>query len=434
MESANNFENVFSQFEKAHQDSPEWLKAKRKSSHEHFLKLGLPTLKNEKWKYTNLSSLGKTDWAWDSESKLSSIPNLESFLLKDVYQVILIDGELQKPKGLPKEVQILPLKDFLSQDPETADKLLSKSQEQSDHGVSLLNDTLLDRGVFIKVPYGFKVEKPIHLSQVYSSKSSKKMYCVRNFISLSENSEAHVIESICNTGKAEDLSFINSMTDFFLEKSSTASYIKMQSQDSQNYYLGHTKIYQKENSRSLAYFELGQSKVSREDISIHLEEEHAESQAFGLFHTQNKHHVDYSLSIHHSASHTKSQQLFKGVADDESRGIFNATIKVDKDLKKINAHQLSRNLLLSSKAEIDAKPQLEIDSDDVKCAHGAAIGKLRPDEIFYLQTRGISKSKAEKMLVDAFIEEVLYKIENSELQKSIVELRKLIKAERRLPQ
>jgi len=414
----NNFEQAFRNFEQHKSVSPEWVGDLRKTAKDAFLKTGLPTLRDENWKYTSLRSLADKFFTW-TPSPLESVPAFaRKLFIPNASNLVFIDGKLIKNQELPRDLKISSLEEAFTKYADKFRESFSLTSSVCQNSMTQLNDAFLRDGCFIEVPAQAKVSTTLHILNILSSTDSLSSF-PRHILYLNKHSEISVIETIVSQNTDTPAFFTNSLTDIILNEHAQISYAKFQRRNSKHTYLGNTRFFHKSDSRAYCFFDIGHSALSREEISVKLSGERAESRIRGIFHTREQQHVDYFVSVDHAASYTKSRQLFKGVAEDQSRGVFNAHIRVREGLRKIDAHQLTKNLLLGSEAEIDARPHLEIDSDDVKCAHGAAVGRLRPDEVFYLQARGMTRAKAEKMLSTAFTEEVVLDIKDEHFRKQI---------------
>ncbi len=418
METLNTFDKAFKSFSKIKKPSPLWVEELRKSCKARYLETGLPSLRDENWKYTSLRNLSKNAFDWDSS--LESPPsNYRQFFVENACNVVLVNGHLNENKQLPQHVSLCTLEEAFQTFPDLIKESLSARYRKN--AFTDLNNAFLSKGIFVHVPISACVEKALHIIHFITGHKSSRSIHARNLIYIGKNAQLSLMETIVYIdGDSKSTStFTNTITDMILCEDARMSYSKFQKMDSTHFYMGHTRLYQKARSKSFCFFELGQADLAREGVHAHLAEDASETHLNGVFHTRKNEQVDFSVFIDHAASYTKSRQYFKGVAEDQSRGVFNAHIKVAEGLHKIDAHQLTKNLLLGAEAEIDAKPHLEIESDDVKCAHGAAIGRMREDEVFYLQTRGIPRSKAENILSNAFTEELVMEIADETLRFNI---------------
>lgn len=418
------FEKLKETFDVSRQNDTEWVLKIRKEAYARFQKTGLPDVKDENWKYTSLRNLRQS--SYDSSGRDDSLPKnkFERFFIQDADHVVFLNEHLIYKDESASYVQTLSniVQDNKSESRSSYEKIRDILKTNSSiHTNSLidLNEAFFSKGCFIEIE---KLEKPrsLHVLHLFTKSESQAIF-TRNLFHIHEGSKINIIESFIDVDLQFNKNlFINALSDFVLNKDAQCTYSKFQQGSKETTYLGHVRVDQRKDSHFYGFSHLSSSDLSRESLCIKLAEERAESYVRGIFHTKEKQHVDYSVFMTHAASYTKSRQLFKGVGEDASRGVFNAHIKVLPGLKKIDAHQVTKNLLLGANAEIDARPHLEIDSDDVKCAHGAAVGRLRADEVFYLEARGIPRPKAEKILSAAFTEEVILDIPDEEYRNLLV--------------
>jgi Fe-S cluster assembly protein SufD len=424
MDSVNAFEKALQSFKTHYADSPEWVREFRKSAEQTFVQNGLPTTQDESWKYTNLRSLRQGIFEWKASSEATISEFAKRFFLPDSCRAVFKEGNLVYTEAIPKGVIFCSLKEAFEKYADKVKEVLQTLASVHQNALTHLNEAFLAEGCFLYIPSGVKFSKILHFINLNTQGSQTLASFPRKLIYLESEAELALIESVVTAVEEDsaDASFINSISDIVLNRNAQCSYAKIQRGLTKNIYISHTRYFQKEGSKSYSFFDLAHTPLSREGVCVKLVGERAEARVRGVFHTQDQELVDYNVSMDHAASYTKSRQLFKGVAEDRSRGVFNAHIRVREGLRKIDAHQVTKNLLLGSEAEIDARPHLEIDSDDVKCAHGAAVGRLRPDEIFYLQSRGMTREKAEKILSVAFTEEVLLDIQDEVFRNQILHL------------
>ncbi len=419
--SAKPFEQAFDSFARSNSGSSQWMTALHQSSKENFLAQGLPTLKDEEWKYISLRPLQQNSFRWMEPSSEPLKEFLQDLHIPDAHTIVMVDGHVQVATLSGLNFEILPLGKALAQNSDLLAKLLKNADSTHSNAFTTLNQAFLKEGCCILLKSGEKVTKNVHLLNIINGSADPRACFTRNLIHLEKNAELNLIETVVSADHASsDLVFCNTVTDLILEEGAQISYKKFQRQGNAHIYTGHTRCYQQRASHVNAFFDTCGGGLSHEGISVKLVGEQAEAKLRGLFHTHDREHTSYSVFVEHAASYTKSYQLFKGVAEGHSRGVFNAQIEVREGLKQINARQLTKNLLLGKDAEIDAKPTLLIDSDDVKCSHGAAIGRLRNDEIFYLEARGIPKLKAEAILSAAFTHEVLLDIKDEKAKDEIL--------------
>lgn len=367
-----------------------------------FIEIGMPSKKSEPWKYTNIGQALETGFL-TNPPKDFDLP-LES---RDS-RIVLINGYFSKQHSiLPKDIEVL-------------EKSANYSNLDTDDSFELLNLGLAPITLEIKISKNFQSKTPIEILHTTTKVAQGCVVSPRVKINVEKFSKVHVLENF----KGLELSnyFTNSLTEIILAEGSTVEYVKLANESLAAIHIGKVKAFCEKDSKFNGFtFSLG-GKITRNNIEITLLKEGAEASANGVFAISQDQICDNFSVIDHKVPQTNSNQLFKGILDDESHGIFTGKIRVNPDAQKINSQQVSKNLLLSKKAHVNARPILEIYADDVKCSHGAAIGQLDPDEIFYLETRGIQKNKAQRMLCNAFALEGIDLIESSEIKNILTEL------------
>lgn len=381
MNSHSYYKDLFTNFK---EDKLKDLNKYREQSKKDFLKTGLPSQKNDSWRYSRVRELNATPLSYET-----SLHEVEG------------DNELIKQNMIAlNSVEFIKTINIFN------------SVEQSP--ISALNSAMINDVIFIVVKNN---NKPL-IKLNYGSKGSKDKNKIavnssRVVIKIEENCEATIFENLVGNNN----SLLTSVTDIVLEKGARLNYCKTTNSPNlldNSFYLGSTRIHQAANSNLSSFFKFSGGSHAREEINAQMVEEHAETDLRGCFHAKDKELFEYHIDVNHRASNTKSRQFFKAIAQDTSRGVFCGSINVDEGLAKVDSQQLSQNLLLGNKSDINVKPQLNINSDDVKCSHGAAIGQMREDEIFYFESRGIPREIAKNILNEAFCAEVLLGITNKD--------------------
>lgn len=381
-----------------------WLQELRQAAKNNLVANGLPHQRLEDWKYTDISILNEQEFTANMSSGTSSIIE-HQLLSEDFYHVVFIDGQLQPlTQSLPQGVTIAAVSDNLD--------CLANQSKDFKPGIGALNTLFLNQGVVINVADNCKIDKPIHL---FYLNQQAEMQHIRNIITIGLGSECEFIESfVSDNNKSYLTTVVNEIT---CKTNSHTKLTKLQQEANQCYHIAEINVTQDADSNfTYQGFDLG-SKLARHDVTSDLNGSGAQCNLYGLFMLNNRQHIDNHTCVNHNQPHTYSDEYFKGIADGRSRGVFNGKVVVKPQAQKIDAQQQSRNILLSDKAEIDTKPQLEIYADDVKCSHGATVGNLDEDSIFYLQSRGISEPLAKTILTFGFAEEVINKLNNVTLKK-----------------
>ena len=403
-----------------------WLKQKREEALSRFAVMGFPKVGQETWKYTNVSSLEKKPFQLTPEQQnIINIEQLLPFLLADDWpRIVFVDGffkpELSKLSTLPEKIIVTSLAQVLKKDPKLVQDYLGHLSGEIQHGFAALNMALMTDGAYIHLGKNSNIEQPIHLIFIATGAQEGQAHTLRNMIIAEENSCASIIEHYI--GLNNNSYFTNTISEIFSHNKTQLTHCKLQQESEQAFHIGTTQVKQSLDSHFNSFvFSFG-GRLVRSDTNVALAEENTHSNLTGLFLTRNKQHMDFHTCIDHKQPRGKSREFYKGILTDQSRGVFNGKVIVHKDAQKTDADQHSKNLLLSRMAEIDTKPELEIYADDVKCCHGATVGQLDEDALFYLRARGIDRATAINMLVYAFASEMIGLIKAPLLQNYLQQL------------
>jgi Fe-S cluster assembly protein SufD len=385
-----------------------WLKNARVRAIEQFAELGFPTTKNENWKYTSLTSLGGRGLqpSMPGEARvdcLAAIANLK--LDNDAHLLVFVDGhfseKLSARNALPNGVILSDLNATLATHPEQLARFFGETKFAT--GVGALNGALFGDGYVLIVPDRTEIEVAIH---VLFLQTARDTICnVRNIIIAESGSRARVIEHFATLG---DFAYFNNIsTEISTARDSRIEHLKLQQESTAASHIADIRATQAQASEFASYsFALG-GLLSRNDIATYFDGEHGHCTMNGLYLTQGKQIVDHHTRVDHAKPRCVSREFYKGILDGTSRAVFNGKVIVHKDAQQTDASQSNRNLLLSDNAEVDTKPELEIYADDVKCAHGATVGQLDMNQLFYLRSRGIDEAAARTLLIFAFAEDLV---------------------------
>ena len=362
----------------------------------YFLNNGIPTNKDEEWKYTSLKQLVSNDFSIEAKGEEISQDELDKSTLKTKNQIIFLNGEMVKKP----EIDGVLITSYTDKNPSFEDAFTALNAAYANNG------------------YRIHVEKNVHLKDsievIFLSKNTTNNFIqYRNRIDLNENSSIKIIEHFKCLDK--NLCFTNSLTSINLEKNSNIEFNKLQNHNDFQIVVDNTIINQDEKSFSTINTLLLGGKFTRNNLSFYQNGEHCESNMNGVVILNNNEFGDNHTYVDHKNANCESNELYKGVYLDKSKGVFNGKIMVRPDAQKINAFQANNNLLLSENSSINSKPQLEIYADDVKCSHGCTIGQLDDDALFYMRTRGINKEDAKTILTFAFASEAIEKLTIDEL-------------------
>jgi len=404
-------------------DSP--LHDLRSTAIKSFEDKGFPTKKDEAWKYTSLKSLLKEDYSlFPKHEDNIEFKQVKKYFLHeiDTYKIVFVDGVYNS---------------FLSET--THDKLdacllssaLSKKKYEpvietyfnkiaNNDSLASLNTAFAKEGAYIHVPKHVEADKPIEIINFATGNEAATLLQPRNLIIVGENAHVQIIER--HQSLSENAVFTNVVTEIFAEKRAHVDYYKIQNDKEQASLVDHTYLRQERDTVCNVHtFSFG-GKLTRNNLNFYQKGEHCNSVLKGITILEEKQHVDHNTLVHHISPNCESHQDYKGIFDDSSTGVFNGKVLVDREAQKIDAFQQNNNILISDKSTINAKPQLEIFADDVKCSHGCTIGQLDADAMFYLRSRGIGQKEARALLMYAFANNVLESVKIPELKKRINKL------------
>lgn len=405
-------------------DNPRW-KMLRQQAEEQFAQNGLPGRKEEDWKYTSLWQLGQEQFKHRvSQPGHADIYELQ--LVKNAYRLVIVDGRVDLTASdidaLPAGLTITPL----SQSIDRASDHLNQQISIEKPGFNALNTLLMNEGIFIEVAANTQIEKPIELIVVHTGHTPYYAIHLRNLIVLGENSQATFFETYAGHDEANGLTDV--ITEVSLAKNAELFHYKLQRESLNHYHVATLAAKQASNSKwHNTNISLG-GKLVRNDVHSQLLGEQSHVTMNGLYLVTGEQHVDNHTRIDHVVPNTTSEEVYKGVLDQQSRAVFNGKVVVHKDAQKTDANQSNHNLLLSRGCEIDTKPEMEIYADDVKCGHGSAVGQINEDQLFFLRARGLDEVSARSLLTFAFAVDVIERISNQELKQSIIKI-----IEKRLP-
>lgn len=385
--------------------------ATRRAAISRFAELGFPTPHNEEWKYTNIAPLLKHKFKLSQEPVQVAKTAIAEFLFDDLPQnrLVFVNGrfvkELSHVDARVKGLVLESLANALQRGDERTHKYLAQHASYENEAFVALNTAFADDGAFIRVPRHIVLDEPIHLLHISDASKVSFLAHPRNLFIIGEGSQVQIIESYHHL--ARQAYFNNVVTEMVMEENAIVDHVRIQNESRQAYHVAAREVYQEKGSvYSSVSIDLGGALV-RNNFNLRLQAENCEGNLFGFYMAAGQQLVDNHTLIDHAMPHCNSKEHYKGILDDKAHGVFNGKVMVRPDAQKTNAYQSNQCLLLSNEATINAKPQLEIFADDVKCSHGAAIGQLDEDAAFYLRSRGIGEAEANAMLQHAYASEVL---------------------------
>ncbi|MFT4673859.1 MAG: Fe-S cluster assembly protein SufD [Patiriisocius sp.] len=387
---------------------------------------GFPSKKEEAWKYTSLNALLKKDYSiFPKNDTAIEFKDVRKYFLNDIdtYKVVFIDGVYNSylSQITHDVIDVCLMSSALNKSKYSSIIETYFNKAANSDGLTSLNTAFAKEGAYIRIGKHKEAQKPIEIINFATGTEAATMLQPRNLIIVEENAHVQIIERHQSLNKNEVLT--NSVTEIFLEKRANVDYYKIQNDTQNASLIDSTFINQeRESICSVHTFSFG-GKMTRNNLSFKQVGERCDSILNGVTIIEDKQHVDHNTLVHHIAENCESHQDYKGIFDDSATGVFNGKVYVEKEAQKLDAFQKNNNILISNKATINAKPQLEIFADDVKCSHGCTIGQLDEDALFYLRSRGIAKKEARALLMYAFANTVLESVKIPELK---VRINKLI--------
>jgi Fe-S cluster assembly protein SufD len=389
-----------------------WLDEVREQALTHFLEQGFPTVRREEWKYTNVSAVERQAFMPANQVKngLTS-KDIQAFTFQELpaHRLVFVNGvyasSLSAVDGLPAGVTVMSLVEATARHPDRIEPVLGRLAPVASHPFAALNSAFLNDGAYVHLARGAVVEKPIHFIFVSTDAADSLLVQPRNLLIAEENSQATLIEHYVALGDASYLT--NAVTEMQTQANAAVEHYRVQQESLKAYHVGGLYVQQRRDSRFTSHaIDLGALLV-RNDLHNRLGEEGAECHLNGLYIANGRQHVDNHTIINHAMPHCTSREFYKGILDGRARAVFNGRVVVHPDAQQSDAEQMNNNLLLSEHAEVDTKPELEIYADDVKCSHGATVGQLDPEALFYLRSRAMDESAARDLLTYAFANDVL---------------------------
>lgn len=413
----NGMESLVAQFSQAAPSAqPKWLAPVRQAGITSFAEQGFPTVNDEDWRFTNIAPITKLNFHRAAEAAVNGAESaaLDTAVFTHLpgNRLVFVNGyfsaKLSRLNSVSGDVRIENLSAALAKDSARVEKFLGKYAHTANNAFAALNQAMFTDGAFIFVPQGVAVTEPVQLVHISSAKQSGDTILPRNLIVAEANSKLTVVESYLSTGNAAY--FTNAVTEIFAGDNAAVEHIKLQDESPDAYHVATIAgEFGRASNVNVHSFALG-AKLSRNNIRTKLAGEGLECILNGLYLTRNEQLADHHMVVEHAQPHCASHEYFNGILDDKSKGVFHGRIYVHPIAQKTDAKQTNKNLLLSDDASADTKPQLEIYADDVKCTHGATIGQLNKESIFYLRARGIGEDMARQMLIHAFAGEIIERI------------------------
>lgn len=384
---------------------------------------GFPKPKSEAYKYTNISKIMKEVV---ENSKLNELSNLtkevvQDYFVKDIEanHLVFINGQYKVNYSIivsnEKDICIESFEQYSEKNADELQKIFGQLASVEKDALTALNTVFFSDGLIIEITNKTQIEQPIICYHINDANTHSISVFPRTIYKIGKNSKASFVHLYHTLG--ENKSLVNEVNEIIVEKNAHCHYCKIQNDKINSYAIGETKVHQSNNSAFFAYTFTLEGAVIRNNLNIDVNGQRAETNMYGLYLLKGKTHVDNNTTVDHIQPNSYSNELYKGVMDEKSRGVFNGKIYVRRAAQKTNAFQSNKNILLTDSAIINTKPQLEIWANDVKCSHGCTIGQLDEEAIFYLRSRGIGEQKARIMILNAFFFDIIEKIEFNWLKK-----------------
>ncbi len=393
--------------------APAWLQARREQGRERWLASHKPTRKTEDWKYTSLLPLER-EFLAAQPTEAGFVPALDALPALGGQRLVFIDGALQENTiELPAGVSLVRFADATDEQAQQIQQHLGSAIRDDKHLFANLNDATLADGLWLHVAADANLSEPLHLVYLTSEREPAFTVNHRLLVVLEDNARANIVEHFAGDSAA---AFTNSISEFVLGAGSKLTHCRLQLEQGGAMHIGgvHARL-DRDSHLDSFHLALG-SDLKRIDLVVDHAGPGAHCDLNGIYLLRNKEHVDYHSTIEHAVPHCTTDEVFRGIIGDEASAVFNGRIHIHPDAQKTRAELSNKNLLTSTSAEINTKPELEIYADDVQCAHGATVAQLDEGMLHYLRTRGVSRDEAEVMLSYGFINELVEGLENEALK------------------
>ncbi len=415
--------NLLQQFSeqqsKRAEQEPLWLTDIREQAQQNFQQLGLPHRKVENWKYTNVSKLVGKGFQVAAINAMDSI-DITPYMISDLdcYRIVLINGQLIAEHSdldlLKDNVTVNDLATAFATSGNSIEEYFDKVVDYTSQPFASLNSMFFNNGLLLEVAKNAILDKPIHIINISQNTDADLVSYLRNLWLIGKNSQVDIIESHHATD--DSCHFVNALSEIVLQDNARCTHYKTHFINQASYHVAGIHIAQQRDS----YYEQQSFALSgelvRNDIQVRLQDLGAECKLNGLYRAEDNQHIDYHIIVDHQKPHGTSIENFKGIMDGSGHGVFNGKVIVRPDAQKSDAQQMNKNLLLTKRAEVDTKPELEIYADDVKCSHGSTVGQLDEDALFYLQSRGFNAETAKNLLVYGFASDLINEVSIQPLQ------------------
>lgn len=402
---------------------PRWLQSLREEAFARFSESGFPTTHDEDWRFTNVSAVAGTPFELAGQTNVAKKELGQFGISGFACQLVFINGLFSEELSIlpaAKGARIGSLSAQLTQDPSGVEQHLGRYLNTERDAFAALNSAFIEDGLYVEVAVGVVVEQPVYALFITVPGATPTMNHPRNLIVAGESSQVTIVEDYVSLG--EDTSFSNTATELVAGDNANVSHYMIVREGEKAYNFSTLRIQQGRSANVATHSLLLSGALIRNNVHPVLAGEGSECLINGLFMVNGRQHMDNYMLVEHASPHCNSRQFYNGILNGQARGVFHGRIIVHKDAQKTDAKQTNRNLLLSDDAQIDTKPQLEIYADDVKCTHGATIGQVDENALFYLRSRGLDEVSARDLLLLAFANECLDRMNSPQVREHLERL------------
>jgi Fe-S cluster assembly protein SufD len=401
---------------------PPWLKGLREEAANAFSQKGFPNLKDDAWRFTDVAAIQETVFSLDEADAALDPETLRSLKKPaDANFVLVVNGRFSKENStIEAGVEVMDLVDAIAARPELLEAHLGRYAVPGGDGFLALNAGLFTRGIFVHISDGVSMKDPLHVVYYGQASHREAAFQIRNLIVAGKKSKASLAETYL--GGAGKKYLTNAVTEIVLEEDARMEHCKIQREHSEAFHVAVTHIALHRGSSFASLAVSTGARLMRDDRRVALAGENASCELGGVYLADQDQVLDHQTFVDHQKPDGKSGQFFKGILSGNSRGVFRGYVRVCQDAQRTDARQTNKNLLLSEGAKVDTQPQLEILADDVQCSHGAAVGQLQEDALFYLRSRGIGEREAGRILAQGFAREVIESSSVGFMKEALLEL------------
>lgn len=390
-----------------------WLKEVRANGKVSFLAQGIPSAKTEAWKYTKPNRFFENAFSY-TPSNLISISN-NKLLPFDCYHINFTNGVFNPfTSKLPQGIEVMPIIEAIMFYPKVREKI-SKIAGLKENPFVALNAAYLNEGVYIHISSNVDIKKPLAIIYETVCTDRNDMFNLRNLIHVEKNSSVKIVEAFYYEGKVKSSYFMNVVNEIYLEENSQLKHYKLQDDAFKAAHIAFNAVKVDKDASYKSFCLQKGADMARNESYVELSEEGANATVDSAYIMNGWATIDTTTNIKHLKPHTTSSQLVKGVVGGQAKGVFQGKIHIAPNAVKTEGYQLHKAMLLTDEAEVDVKPELEIFADDVKCSHGSACGELDKEQLFYMQSRGISEDEAKQLLIDAYLNDVIAKVDDEKI-------------------